>query len=414
MRGGSDRLPLRCFRLRDQRVTVRAFSGHPSTGRASCSCGTSPVTRKASPSADIDRSDRVSMSPPSALRTDIRPVLRAISGAACRAILRGVGRVYLLNRDTLPLRFVGDEQRELGKAPGIGHAVVFAGGCPTTFACRALAYPLQGFYLDRAHAQGVGMVHDLPGKLVVDSFHPAGLFALAFPDSAKLLCLLQGFTAGVEATAHGPLRAPIAKEARGFAPDMRHCRHFDAQVNSHDRGPRALRGILLRHGEIGDPLAPLFLDAQDPCFPFQGHSSAAETLLLRFAIFADWEDELVTFHSPVLIVPLAMRFFENRETAQLNRAFEDRLGITQCLIFDGAGQGGTEVFGTHFAREHLAIEGSNQDIDCADVLLAVSHQQTALLRGGRESDLSCDRAHRRPCLSIVCALFSTFMVPSLL
>src|SRR5450755_2885153 len=218
MRGGSDWLPLTSFRLRDQRVTVRAFSGHPSTGRASCSCGTSPVTRKASPSADIDRSDRVSMSPPSALRTDIRPVLRAISGAACRAILRGVGRVYLLNRDTLPLRFVGDEQRELGKAPGIGHAVVFAGGCPTTFACRALAYPLQGFYLDRAHAQGVGMVHDLPGKLVVDSFHPAGLFALAFPDSAKLLCLLQGFTAGVEATAHGPLRAPIAKEARAFAP----------------------------------------------------------------------------------------------------------------------------------------------------------------------------------------------------
>src|SRR5450755_1840490 len=70
-----------------------------------------PVTRKASPAADIDRPDRVSMSPPSALRTDIRPVLCGISGATCWAILRGIGRVYLLDRDALPLRFVGDEQR---------------------------------------------------------------------------------------------------------------------------------------------------------------------------------------------------------------------------------------------------------------------------------------------------------------
>src|SRR5450755_1986925 len=124
MRGGSDWLPLTSFRLRDQRVTVRAFSGHPSTGRASCSCGTSPVTRKASPAADIDRPDRVSMSPPSALSTGIGPVLRGISGATCRAVLRGIGRVHLLYRDALPLRFVGDEQRELVKASCIFHAVV--------------------------------------------------------------------------------------------------------------------------------------------------------------------------------------------------------------------------------------------------------------------------------------------------
>src|SRR5450755_2206101 len=189
MRGGSDRLPLWCFRLRDQRVTVRAFSGHPSTGRASCSCGTSPVTRKASPSADIDRSYRVSISPPSALSTDIGPILCGVSEAARRAVLRGIGRVYLLYFNALPLRFVGDEQRKLGKAPGIGHAVVFAGGCPTTGACRALAYPVQGFYLDGADALGVCMGDDLAGKLAVDSLHPAGLFALAFPDRTHLLGL---------------------------------------------------------------------------------------------------------------------------------------------------------------------------------------------------------------------------------
>src|SRR5450759_1585040 len=103
------------------------------------------------------------------------------------------------------------------------------------------------------------MGDDLPGKLVVDRLHPAGLFALAFPDRTSLFGPLQPLTTGVEATAHGALRAPIAKEACACASNMRHRRHFDAQINSHDSVPLAGRGILLRLGEIGDPLAPLFL-----------------------------------------------------------------------------------------------------------------------------------------------------------
>src|SRR5450755_435575 len=261
MRGGSDRLPLTSFRLRDQRVTVWAFSGHPSTGRASCSCGTSPCTRKASPPTDIDRPYCVSMSLPSALRTHIGSILRGISGAACRAVLRGIGRVYLLYRDALSFRFVGNEHRELIKTPTVGHAVVFANFRSTTGACRALAYPMQGFYLNSADALGVCVIDNLTGKLVVDILHPPGLFALAFPDGTSLFGLLQRLTTGVEATAHVPLRTSIAKETCACASDMRHGWHFDAQVNSHDRLPIARRGILLRQGEIGDPLATLFLDA---------------------------------------------------------------------------------------------------------------------------------------------------------
>src|SRR5258707_11231040 len=58
--GGSDRLPLTCFRLRDQRFPVqrgqvsgfpRAISGGSSTGRTRSSGGTLPVTSRASPSA---------------------------------------------------------------------------------------------------------------------------------------------------------------------------------------------------------------------------------------------------------------------------------------------------------------------------------------------------------------------------
>src|SRR5258706_6614718 len=58
--GGSDRLPLTCFRLRDQRFPVqrgqvsgfsRAISAGPSTGRTRSSGGTLPVTSRASPSA---------------------------------------------------------------------------------------------------------------------------------------------------------------------------------------------------------------------------------------------------------------------------------------------------------------------------------------------------------------------------
>src|SRR6266849_5235909 len=57
-----------------------AVSGRPSVGRASCSNGTSPFTREASPAADVDGSYHISMSHPSALCTDIGSVLRFVPG----------------------------------------------------------------------------------------------------------------------------------------------------------------------------------------------------------------------------------------------------------------------------------------------------------------------------------------------
>ncbi len=51
MTGGSDRLPLNCFHLRGANASqLRAISGGPSLGRASCSQGTDAVTTSASPS----------------------------------------------------------------------------------------------------------------------------------------------------------------------------------------------------------------------------------------------------------------------------------------------------------------------------------------------------------------------------
>src|SRR6266487_3353952 len=237
MRGGSDRLPLSCFRLRDQRFTVRAFSGRPSTGRASCSCGTSPLIREASPATDIDSSNSITMSHPSTVCTDVGAVLCFVSGTASRAFLRCVCGVYLLYLEAKPLCFIGNEHRELIEAPTIFHAVVFAGFCPTTFACRALAYTLQGFYLDRSYALLMSVVDDLPGKLMVDIFHPSGLFALAFSDGAYLFGLLQLLASAVEASSHMSLIAPIAKETRAVAPDMGNGRNFDAQINTHDGLP---------------------------------------------------------------------------------------------------------------------------------------------------------------------------------
>jgi hypothetical protein len=151
-----------------------------------------------------------------------------------------------------------------------------------------------------------------------------------------------------------------------------------------------------------------------PCFPFQGNSSAAETLLLCLAILADGHNEQIAFHPPVLVIPLTMRLFQDGNTAQLKRPFEDRLGITQRLIFDGAGQGCTKVFGTDVAREHLAVEGGNQNIDRADVFLAVSHEHTTLLRGGIQSDLSRGRAHMLLCLSILCLQVSALTLAAVL
>src|SRR5437660_1426676 len=161
-----------------------ASSGGPSTGRASCSCGTSPLIREASPATDIDRSYPISMTPPSAFSTDIASVLRLVSGTTGRTFLRRIGWVNLLDLDAKPLRFVGDEGCQLGEAPTILHAVVFAGGCPTTCACRALADPGKGFNFDRAHALFMCMGDNLARKFVVDVFHPPDFLALAFLDGA--------------------------------------------------------------------------------------------------------------------------------------------------------------------------------------------------------------------------------------
>jgi len=108
------------------------------------------------------------MAHPSARSTHIGSVLCFVSGTTRRAFLGGVGRVYLLDLDAKPCRFVGDEQGELVEAPRILHPVVFAGSCPTTGACRVLAYSCKRLYFDRPYALFEGMIDDLARKLVVD------------------------------------------------------------------------------------------------------------------------------------------------------------------------------------------------------------------------------------------------------
>ncbi len=104
-----------------------ASSGSPSTGRASCSCGTCPLIRQASPTADIDRSYLVSMSHPSTISTHIGAILRGVSCPTGRTFFGCIGRIDLLDLDAQSLSLVGDEGGELVEAPGILHAVVFAG-----------------------------------------------------------------------------------------------------------------------------------------------------------------------------------------------------------------------------------------------------------------------------------------------
>jgi hypothetical protein len=116
-------------------------SGTPSTSRASCSCGTLPITSKASPSANVDRSYSISMPLPSTRSADIRTVRCGVACPAGRALLGGVRRVHHLHADPSPFSLVGDEKGQLVEAPGVRHAVVFAGYRSTTFACRARTYP---------------------------------------------------------------------------------------------------------------------------------------------------------------------------------------------------------------------------------------------------------------------------------
>src|SRR5215467_1540019 len=130
------------------------------------------------------------MSIPTTVSTDIGSILCFVSGTTGRAFLTGIGRVYLFNLDAKSFCLVGDEHAQLVEAPIILHAVVFAGRCPTTFACRVLAYALQGFNLDRSHTLLRGMTDDLARKLMIDSLHPSPFFALTLLDSPSLLGFL--------------------------------------------------------------------------------------------------------------------------------------------------------------------------------------------------------------------------------
>jgi hypothetical protein len=78
------------------------------------------------------------------------------------------------------------EHRQLVETPTVLHAAVFAGACPTTITCGVLADACQGFHFDRAYTLFLGVVHDLPGKLVVTILHPPRFFAPTFPDGAGL------------------------------------------------------------------------------------------------------------------------------------------------------------------------------------------------------------------------------------
>src|SRR5258708_721106 len=169
--------------------------------------------------------------------TDIGSVLCLIACATGGTFLAGIGWVYLLYRDAKPFRFVGDEHRQLIEAPGVFHPVVFAGRCPTTGACRALADACKRLYFDGTHALFMGMVHNVPGKLMVDILHPPRFFALAFLDGACLSRFLQALASAVEASAHVSLISAIAKEARSLASDMRYSRDFDPKIHTQNGLP---------------------------------------------------------------------------------------------------------------------------------------------------------------------------------
>jgi len=71
--GGSDPLPLTCFRLRDLRFTVRGCLRQPVHRPSRGYGGTAAVTTAASPSADVDRARRVAVSRSAACPTARMP-----------------------------------------------------------------------------------------------------------------------------------------------------------------------------------------------------------------------------------------------------------------------------------------------------------------------------------------------------
>ena len=71
----------------------------------------------------------------------------------------------------------------------------------------------------------------------------------------------------------------------------------------------------------------------------------------------------------------------------MKRAFEHRLCISQGLIFDGAGEDGSEILRADFFRQQISIEGRSKDVDRADVFLAVSPEQVGLFSSWIQSYL---------------------------
>lgn len=163
MHEDSDWLPLSPFLFQDQRFTVRGVSGTPSTGRASCSCGTSPLIREASPSANIHGPHYVSMPHPSTVKAHIGSILRLVACSTGWALLRGIGRVNHLHANTQVLSLACDELGQLVEGPCILHAVVFACRGTTTFTCRTLPDAGEGFHFDDANTLLMSMIDDLPG-----------------------------------------------------------------------------------------------------------------------------------------------------------------------------------------------------------------------------------------------------------
>src|SRR5262249_10910384 len=192
----------------------------------------------------------------------------------------------------------------------------------------------QGFYLDRAYSLFMGVVHDLPGQFVIDILHPPVFLAFALFDGSFLLGLLQLLATSIEATAHLPLIATIAKEKASLPTDIGHSRYLDAQINPHHAVLLYWFRLLNGHRDIGHPLPPLLLDTQDARSAIKFHISTRNLDLLRLAIQTDWQGEHTLLKMPVLVIPLTDGFFQDRQAIQVQGSFKDRTRIPQGLIFD--------------------------------------------------------------------------------
>src|SRR5262249_10002911 len=90
----------------------------------------------------------------------------------------------------------------------------------------------------------------------------------------------------------------------------------------------------------------------------------------------------IAIYTPVLIVPLAEGLTQHRDDVQLEGPFPDGASVAEDLVLDGAGQGRSAVLGAGaFATiwQRVAVEGLDQHVDGADVLLAVRAQEGRLL-----------------------------------